>query len=180
MNQISKLCTNVIFIITCCNVSISMSADADIFKLRQMVSDCKKAESSNCQSVCMDAFIATRKAAPNADLDVKKCYAEHSNLQLNENVNSFADDQAKMPDIEGVYLSANRNGFIVRAEDNEDWKIYCNEAARIRNGQKELSRTVKAYDRIRLIGITYDPNKANARVTHCIAESALILGPSMK
>ena len=83
-----------------------------------------------------------------------------------------------MPDIEGVFLQATRSGFRVRIEGREDWKIYCNEAARIKNGQDELSRKIKPYDRIRLVGISYNASKANKPISHCLAESAVILGSS--
>ena len=83
-----------------------------------------------------------------------------------------------MPDIEGVYMQYTRSGFRVRAEGREDWKTYCNEAARIKTDKDEFSRKIKPYDRVLLVGVTYDPSKANKVISHCIAERAIIIGSS--
>ena len=87
---------------------------------------------------------------------------------------------SSMPDIEGVYLQTTKSGFRVRAEGREDWKTYCNEAARIKNGKDHLSHNIKPKDRVRITGITYDPNKANKVVSRCTAKSILIIGSSNK
>lgn len=84
---------------------------------------------------------------------------------------------SEMADIEGVYLQAGRSGFRVRAEGRKDWLTYCNEAARLIKDDGKFARTVKAYDRVRFTGISYHPGQANDRITHCTANSAVILGP---
>ena len=111
------------------------------------------------------------------------CYANlaiaesgQSNQSPKKNVNPAVDNHDTMSDIEGVYLDANRSGFVVRAEGREDWKIYCNEVARLKKGHDEFARTVKNKDRVRFVGIRYNSNKAKMRVTHCVADSATILG----
>lgn len=104
--------------------------------------------------------------------------SEKPNQSPKKNMKPAVDNHASMSDIEGVYVDANRSGFVVRAEGREDWKIYCNEAARIKKGHDEFARTVKNQDRVRFVGIRYDSNKAKMQVTHCVANSATILGSS--
>lgn len=80
-----------------------------------------------------------------------------------------------MPDIEGTYLQYTRSGIRVRVTGREDWKTYCNEAARIEHDREGFARKVKAGVRVRLTGITYDARYANKAITRCVAEGAIIL-----
>lgn len=83
---------------------------------------------------------------------------------------------SSMPDIEGIYLQAMQGRLRVRAEDRDDWNKICRESARVKDPNYELARQLKSYDRIRLIGITYDTSKVgNGLRSPCFAERGIIL-----
>ncbi|MGH1456972.1 MAG: hypothetical protein ACRBDI_09345 [Alphaproteobacteria bacterium] len=148
-----------------------------------------KNQSEQCYNTC-DQGVNAIKTKANIGMKYARRYwmnctsCKAKDVEGNELAPVFkkkAEDKSyTMPDIEGMYLQTTRSGFRVRVEGREEWKTYCNEAARVENGGDEFSRTVKPYDRIRISGITYDPNKANKPVSRCMAKSITILGSKLK
>lgn len=84
---------------------------------------------------------------------------------------------SSMPDVEGVFVGAIRSRFRVKAEGRNDWATTCLSSARIENYRSEFLKSLKTNDRVRLIGITYDPNRiGKGPLSHCTAKSGMILG----
>lgn len=86
---------------------------------------------------------------------------------------------SSMPDVEGIFLQAIKGRLRVRSEGRDDWNKTCRESARVKDPNYKLMRNLKANDRVRIIGITYDPSMVGkGPLSHCTAERGIILGPS--
>lgn len=194
MNRITTL-----FVTVVANTFISPTAFAEADTAnKKMAAECRQLAEpgklpplavrlciSSCDSVNAIKKSNTKKAA------LKQCENAHAKV-IKHNITSTPEQgqrqdrspratkktpqrSEEMADIEGVYLQTTRSGFRVRAEGRKGWQTYCNEAARLVTQSDEFSRTVKAYDRVRLTGISYNPDRAKAPVTRCMAKSAVIL-----
>lgn len=150
----------------------------------------RSATARECIGTCSRVKLARDPATAEATL--KQCESAHAKLiQVSKaattqqqqprgrSTSPAATPEVKvMADIEGIFLQANRSGYRVRVEGRKDWQTYCNEAARLETGSEEFARTVKARDRVRFTGISYDPDRASTPTTRCMAKSAVILGAS--
>lgn len=86
---------------------------------------------------------------------------------------------SSMPDVEGIFVGGIKGRLRVKVEGRDDWTTTCVASARLKNYRDEFMKNLKAKDRVRLIGITYDPNRVGkGSLSHCIAETGIILGPS--
>ncbi len=85
---------------------------------------------------------------------------------------------SSMPDVEGIYLQAMQGRLLVRAEGRDDWNTICVEFARIKDRNSNYARKLKGRDRVRLIGITYNPDEPSGPRGTCSAERIVILEPS--
>jgi hypothetical protein len=189
----------VLFSVTVATVSLWSTVQAQELETREaMAADCRElaqggnvdlAKVRRCIMSCGSNNAAMDPSAAAAALT--QCQSAHAEVSQGNTASSPVPVRTRSPapatvaqaqvgemgDMEGVYLQTTRSGFRVRIEGDKAWQTYCNEAARLETGSDEFSRTVKAYDRVRLIGITYDPTRAKDPVTRCMAKSAVILGP---
>ncbi len=147
-------------------------------KLENASDSTSKRQAQECHDACSRG--ATRISRAGYRIDRAQKYWANCTWCGDSESRVLANEKTKtkfssMPNIEGEYLQYIRSGFRVRVEGREDWKIYCNEAARIKDGQDEFARKIKPKDRVRFVGITYDAKNANQVKSHCVAESAIIL-----
>ena len=80
-----------------------------------------------------------------------------------------------MPDVEGVFRVAERGVFGVRVEGREDWARYCKGVVKTKDIIGFESRRESFAKRVRVIGITYNPNSVG-RAGLCSAERVIFLG----
>ena len=115
-----------------------------------------------------------------------KAYDAHANIvsvsktisQVEPSPDKAKTTMSSMPDVEGVYLQAMQGRLRVRAESRDDWNTICVGFARIKDRNDDYARKLKGHDRVRLIGITYNPDEASGPRGKCSAERIVILGPS--
>ena len=163
----------------------AQSGDADFFAARECLIFCRGPLPANDPAAAADAQARCESAHAEVTLGIKPNHAprveEQPQGQRRPRTRSTAaatlPETKPMADIEGIYLQGRRSGYRVRAEGRDDWLKYCNEAARLETGSDEFSRAVKPYDRVRFVGITYDPALAGKPSTRCMAKRAIILGP---
>ena len=81
---------------------------------------------------------------------------------------------ASMPDVEGVFQVAKHGVFSVRVEGREDWARYCKGVVRAKDNIGFGSRRESGIKRVRVIGITYNPNSVD-RYGSCYTERVILL-----
>jgi hypothetical protein len=84
---------------------------------------------------------------------------------------------ASMPDVEGEFRKIRRGALSVRVEGREDWARYCKGVVRTKDGNNFGfgSRRESDVKRVRVIGITYNPNSVG-RLGSCYADRVIFLG----
>lgn len=97
-------------------------------------------------------------------------------LFTNENTKTT---MSSMPDVEGIYVAYLKGRMRVRADDNKDWSHICRDLVRVEH-YSEIARKIKRKDRVRITGITYDPESVGRKGQkyHCKAERVIILEAS--
>lgn len=181
MNRIA-----VLFVVGIATTQVSTTAYAEDLAAHQtMAAECRvlmgsgnvtKTLARRCMLICESVDKAKDK-----ELTLKLCVNTYADVTGTNVASKHQQEAASTPqtgelaDIEGVYVQTIRGVVRVRAEDRTDWQTYCNEKASLMTGGNKFLQTVKANDRVRLIGISYEPSRANGRVKACIAKSAVIL-----
>lgn len=86
---------------------------------------------------------------------------------------------SSMPDVEGIFVALIKGRLRVRADDYKGWSQICRDLVRVEH-YSEIARKIKRKDRVRITGITYDPESVGKKGQkfHCKAERVIILGPS--
>ncbi|MEM7421945.1 MAG: hypothetical protein AAF364_19865 [Pseudomonadota bacterium] len=101
--------------------------------------------------------------------------------RVRDTTNSTTTDKPRssMPDVEGVFVALLKGRMRVRVDDYKDWSHICKDMVRVEH-YSEIARKIKRKDRVRITGISYDPESVGRKGNkfHCEAERVIILGPS--
>jgi len=109
-----------------------------------------------------------------------------SPINRSDNTPAVQPASATIPDVEGMWMGMLKGRMRVRADDRIDWQQICRDTVRImaftyhasdtkeehaqrRLDQKTFLKQLKRKDRVRLIGITYNPAQAGKQL-HCEAQ----------
>lgn len=111
------------------------------------------------------------------DTEPKQYTYEGSRTLINSEKTKIT--MSSMPDVEGIYVAYLKGRMRVRVDDNKDWSHICRDLVRVEH-YSEIVRKIKRKDRVRITGITYDPESVGRKGQkyHCKAERVIILGPS--
>ena len=150
--------------------------------------DLMRHQASRCLAACERYGHAVQKHPDMlSDAAVQGCkeiYLSTKNKVLGAKSKRSSSETTKptlssMPDVEGIYMQAMQGKLRVQVEGRDDWDTICNGFIRIKDRKGGHARKLKGRDRVRLIGITYNPDEPSGRPRGiCSAERIEILGQS--
>ena len=155
--------------------------DALITDLEAKAAHCESIGADDCARQCRGAAESINRRFVDRGLDYDSRTRPAIDHHYVNPCNMLADaaepalTAPSMPDVEGIFQRAGpRGSFTVRAEGRDaDWMEICRGATRI-NEPGGLARRPEGI-RIRLVNITYDPERVGQQLTPCTAERVELL-----
>ena len=151
--------------------------DALMADLEAKAEHCESLGDSDCARICRSSVQAIQDRFVRRGLDYDsetKPLIDHYYVSVCDARVELADAAVKIPDVEGTYQGSNRSMFSVEVDGRDsDWGQICNGSARVRD-TGGLAR-MPTGSRVRLVDITYDPERVGGRMTPCTANRAVLL-----
>ncbi len=151
--------------------------DAVMAELEAKAERCESLGDPECARICRSSVQGIQNRIVRRGLDynsetkplIDQYYVSPCDARV-----ELAEAAETIPDVEGIYRGSSRSIFSVEVEGRDsDWVQICRSSARIREAGG-LAR-MPAGTRVRLVDITYDPERVGQRMSPCTASQAVVL-----
>ncbi len=151
--------------------------DALMAELESKAEHCESLGDTECARICRSSVqgIQDRFVRRGLDYDSRtKPLIDQNYVRVCDMRVESAEAAERIPDVEGTFQGSTRAMFSVEVEGRDsDWGQICNGSARIRE-TSGLAR-MPTGTRVRLVDITYDPDRVGEPMTPCTANRVVLL-----